>query len=617
MLSWRLARAPGWEEMRRFALVSLSAGLYCLFDSVITTGVSEDVITWSSRLSMVAGAFHGPGWVLYLAAQERRPARLWEKGVLAAGATLAALSLVPGVIITDAVRYHSIPWLGVTYADAQPSTFGAIAYGIYCTTLLLPLVVYVRAAIRRVPAAGAHAAGLTCLSLAAINDSLVGAGVLSTPYLLAPGFTAAVVFAGGVMVARFVDQARAHERLSRALESEVERRTHELERAQAALVRAEKLAALGRLTAGAAHEINNPCSIVVANLAYLRESIRTDGKLPHDVENCLEDSLSASERIVRIVRHLVDAGRAGRASYVELSTLSVRPIVEKAVANARIGLPDGLRIRVEGDGDIKARCDPALLGQILVNLVVNAAHAVDDRGEGGGIVARVDKANDGVVVDVIDDGGGIAPKDHERVFEPFFTTKEPGRGMGLGLAVSLGLARAQGGDLVVASTGPKGTTMRIKLAERSVEDTGRGAEPKQTAAVGRRLRILLIDDDLSVLDAMCRQLAAHFEVTAVDGVEAGIAEVRRQPDRLELVLCDVVMADGGGERFAREVTELSPRLAARTIYFTGGIVEDASRQFVDGLGRRAIRKPIKLQSLLQLAHDLVEADGAAAVSQPV
>jgi signal transduction histidine kinase len=463
LLSWRLATAPGWQEMRRFALISLTAGLYCLCESFTTLNVPGSTVAWASRIGMFVAAFHGPSWVLYIAAQEGRPAKLWEKGVFVVGMVVAVLSAIPGAIVTDRVTHRAVDWLGVTYADVEATTFGAAIYGLYCATLLIPLVVYVRKALRRKPAAAAHAAGLTVLAAAATNDSFVGAGMWNAPYMLSLGFMAAVLASGGVLLSRFVDQARELESLSRDLEAQVASRTDELARAVDALLRAEKLAALGRLAAGAAHELNNPCSVVSTNLAYLRHALVEKGSIPDDADRCLDESVGAANRIARIIRQLVDAGRAGAKVNIEMCSFAVRPVVEKAVASARVGLRSAPKVDVSGDDDLQASGDPALLQQIIVNLVVNAAHAVEARNGAGHVHVRVEANTDNVHIDVEDDGSGISKSHIDHIFEPFFTTKRPGQGMGLGLAVSLGLARAQGGDIVVASTGPTGTTMRVHL----------------------------------------------------------------------------------------------------------------------------------------------------------
>jgi signal transduction histidine kinase len=464
-LCWWLSRAPGWQEMKRFALVSLTAGLYCLAESVTTIRVSEATAIAASQFGMVVAAFHGPSWVLYIAAQQRRPARLWEKGLVVVATLVAILAAIPGVIVSGEILFHEVAWLGVTYADAQATPLGATVYGLYCTTLLIPLVVYVREARRGEPTARAHAVGVAFLIVAAVNDALVGAAVYDGPYALAVGFPLAVAATGGSMLRRFLEQAQKLEVLSRDLETMVAQRSDQLARTQDALVRSEKLASLGRLAAGAAHEINNPCSVVSTNLAYLRLALTQQGALPDDAERCLDESIDAADRIARIIRHLVDAGRTGGSARIDMHRFPVRDAVEKALASAKISLKGFACLDVEGEPAVQAQGDPALLQQIMVNLVINAAHAVEAREVPGRVTVRIGHQNGHVLIDVEDEGVGIDPPDLARVFEPFFTTKRPGHGMGLGLAVSLGLARAQGGDISVLTTSPRGTTMRVTLCD--------------------------------------------------------------------------------------------------------------------------------------------------------
>lgn len=451
--------------MRPFALISLTAGIYCLCESVVTTGVDETVLCWASRIGMFVGAFHGPSWLLYMAAQDRRPPHWWERGLFALGLIIAVVSTIPGGIVTDRVTYHEVGWLGVRYADVQATTFGAIVYGLYCGTLLIPLGAYVRRAIQREPDAASHAMGLAVLAAAATNDALVGAGVVQTPYVLSLGFVVAVLAAGGVLLGRFLQQSRDLEALSRDLESQVSTRSEQLAQARSALFNAEKLAALGRLAAGAAHELNNPCSVVSTNLAYLRHTVVEQGTIPEDADRCLDESIDATSRIARIIRHLVDAGRAGGRARIESAPLRLFEVVNKSVAAAKVGLKTVPAIDVVGDPAVMASGDATLLQQIVVNLTTNAAHAVESRGRHARVRVDVYENGEHAFVDVVDNGTGIAESEVERVFEPFFTTKRPGLGMGLGLAVSLGLARAQNADILIASTSPEGTTMRVRLTK--------------------------------------------------------------------------------------------------------------------------------------------------------
>ncbi len=604
LLSLWMARAPGWKEMRYFSLLAVTGGLYCLFDLGVSIDASDAVISWAGRLCMFVGAFHGTGWLLYRAAQERRQPHRWELSVLSLATALAISSLLPGVILTDVHQHHTVAWLGVTYNDTVPTTLGAIAYAGYCATLLFPLVSYLRSARRAVPGAAAHATGLGVLLLTAVNDAAVGAGLLRGPYLLEFGFTAAIGFAGGAALRRFVDQARQFDVISRDLEAQVQRRTRELADAQLALLRAEKLAALGRVAAGVAHEINNPASVVLANLDYLRMHLEDhQGQPPADIQECLGESAQAVRRIARIVRQLVDAGRAGRESIVERHSFPVRETLEAAVASARLEVPPHVAVQVAGPEDLYAMGDASLLEQVAVNLVINAAHAVAAKPGSKAIGVSARRDHEKVIVEVSDDGPGIPAEIREHVFEPFYTTKRIGKGTGLGLAVSLGLMRAQAGNLVVASTGPDGTCMRATLDAADTHDA-RASSPAFEPTC-RSFRMLLVDDDEAVRRALGRQLQPYFDVTTVDGVDSAIELVQASPNQFDIVLCDMTMPNGGGRRFDKELNRVSAKLAGRTIYFTGGLTDESSRRFFANHAPRALQKPIDPKAVLVLAESLV------------
>ncbi len=157
LLSWRLSRAPGWKQTRHFAVVSATAGIYCICEAFSTVHqVSDDFFVWVSRFALAAAAFHGPAWVLYIAAQERRPSRSWERGLQVVGGLVAVLSMIPDCILSDRVTYREVTWVGATYRDVATTNIGAAVYAVYCAMLLIPISVYLRRAIARKPAAVAH-----------------------------------------------------------------------------------------------------------------------------------------------------------------------------------------------------------------------------------------------------------------------------------------------------------------------------------------------------------------------------------------------------------------------------------------------------------------------------
>ena len=229
-------------------------------------------------------------------------------------------------------------------------------------------------------------------------------------------------------------------------------RTH-----QAQLVQHEKLAGIGRLAAGVAHEINNPLGVILGYVRLLQR--KAEGALAEDLKVVEEEAV----RCQQIVEGLLDLARPGRGP---VEHVALREVCDEVVARLRESSRLGdVEVRVEGDASAWAW--PPRLRQVLLNLVKNAAEAA---GPGGTVALRIDAAPDGgASVAVSDSGPGVKPEDRPRLFEPFFTTKSSGTG--LGLAVSRAIAEAHGGR-IEADTGPLGGarfTLRLPPASPAQE----------------------------------------------------------------------------------------------------------------------------------------------------
>jgi signal transduction histidine kinase len=217
---------------------------------------------------------------------------------------------------------------------------------------------------------------------------------------------------------------------------------------QEKLVETEKLAGIGRLAAGVAHEINNPLGVILGYTRLLRKSV--DGGAQDDLRVIEEETLRCKE----IVEGLLDLSRPLQAAR---ERVDLRDVCDEVVA--RLGdaqLLDGVSVSVAGAG--AAEGHPSKVRQIVTNLVRNAAEAA---GPGGAVVVSVREDEAGAVVEVTDDGPGIDARTRARLFEPFFTTKP--QGTGLGLAVSRALARAHGGEVDAASTPGDGARFTFRL----------------------------------------------------------------------------------------------------------------------------------------------------------
>ncbi len=284
---------------------------------------------------------------------------------------------------------------------------------------------------------------------------------------------------------------RAGERIIQ-LEQALEAQNRALREAQAALVQTEKLASLGRLAAGVAHEINNPLAYVTNNLAVLRRDtaaalgvlaryrqarpglgpgaaaelarLEEDADLAYFEQHFARTSdktLEGLQRVRDIVRNLRDFAHLDEA---ELKEADLNAAVESAAEIVGHAVREkDLRFVADLRPLPPVLCQPGKLNQVFLNLLENAVQAC---APGGAVFVRTRPEEAGVVVEVEDDGCGIAPEHRPRLFEPFFTTKPVGQGTGLGLAVSFGIVRDHGGAIEVDSAPGRGSTFRVRLPLR-------------------------------------------------------------------------------------------------------------------------------------------------------
>jgi two-component system NtrC family sensor kinase len=280
-----------------------------------------------------------------------------------------------------------------------------------------------------------------------------------------------VLFAGlikGVLLMRrWRADMTALATLSTELESRVEQRSRELEQALRALFRTERLAAVGRLASGVAHEINNPAAVVLGNLEYVLECRARGGSLPEDAGDALGEAREGVRRIADIVRKLLAGTKAARQD--DAKAFSVGEAVGAAADRLRAGSRPEVELVVDLPADLSARGSVALLEQVLVDLALNGIQAIP-QGRAGRVRIWAAKEADKVLVRVSDDGRGMDERTVAGLFEPFFSTKPVGQGAGLSLPVSLALLRSIGGDLRIDSEPGRGTTATVVLEAASSSD---------------------------------------------------------------------------------------------------------------------------------------------------
>jgi signal transduction histidine kinase len=378
---------------------------------------------------------------------------------------------------------------------------------------------------------------------------------------------------------------------------------------QARLLLTDRLASVGTLAAGVAHEINSPLAYVIANLELLADDL-PKAMGPHAGErltqltDMVKSARDGAERVRLTVRDLKTFS-ASRSE--EVGPVDVRRAFELAIQMAWNEIRHRARL-VKDYGELPpVRANEARLGQVFLNLLVNAAQAIPegaaDRNEIR-IVTRPGPAGR-VTIEVRDSGGGIPPELLGRIFDPFFTTKPPGVGTGLGLSICHSIVTALEGEIAVDSTDGRGTTFRVLLpiADLTLAPAARPTTP-QTQPSGRRGRVLVIDDEPLIGAAVKRALSSEHDVLALSNSHEALTRLR-QGERYDVILCDLMMPALTGMDIHEELVRLAPLQADRMVFITGGAFTARAQTFLADVQNPRIEKPFDLHALRALVHQAI------------
>ena len=380
---------------------------------------------------------------------------------------------------------------------------------------------------------------------------------------------------------------RAFDSMALAIASDMDekrRSAEELQRQREALHQREKLAALGSLLAGVAHELNNPLSVVVARAVLLEEQGHPA------IRGAAAKIRTAAERCARIVHTFL---AMARQQPPVRGPVAINDVVCAALdITAYTVRTSGIEVSPDLAADIPlVLADADQLHQVLLNLIINAQHVLQDRPGRRRIQvsSRFDPSAGTVRVAVADNGPGIPEHLRTRVFEPYFTTKPSGLGTGVGLAVSHSIAEAHGGTLVLDCPEMGGAVFTITLPVSSAEARLADAEPSGDASAARR-KVLIVDDEAEIRELLAEILngAQHRVATVGSGREA---LERMAAERYDVILTDVRMPDIDGRTLYREIERRWPEQIAGVVFVTGDSLASSLRDFATECGRPVIEKP--------------------------
>ncbi|MBX7113919.1 MAG: response regulator [Myxococcaceae bacterium] len=376
---------------------------------------------------------------------------------------------------------------------------------------------------------------------------------------------------------------------------------------------AERLASVGTMAAGVAHEINNPLSFIINNVTFLQRELRqaaaqvqAAGVDTEEWEQALRESLEGATRVRDIVR---DMKTFSRANETDVTACDVDQILDGAIKLGWNEIRHRAQLNKHCQNIPPVKGNPGRLGQVFLNLLVNAAQAIPDGAvDKNTIDVLVESTADDVTIEIFDTGVGMSPEQLGRIFDPFYTTKPVGVGTGLGLSICHGIVTDLGGTIDVQSSPGHGSVFRVTLPRASPP---RAETPVPSVLVAplrvgqAALSVLVVDDDELVARGIRRALGARENVQYASSASVATQRFNEGQQDFDLILCDLMMPEVSGEKFYRQVAERWPELAKRFVFITGGAFSEDARAFLSSTSCPWLEKPLdgeKIERVVQSAR---------------
>jgi PAS domain S-box-containing protein len=373
---------------------------------------------------------------------------------------------------------------------------------------------------------------------------------------------------------------------------------------QARLLATDRMVSVGTLAAGVAHEINNPLAFLLTNLHFAADALAGDGGAPPlgPVREALQEALEGAERVREIARDLKAFARSddrGRG------LVDVERVLETSVKMAWNDIRHRARL-VKRFGRVPPVVgEEARLGQVFLNLVLNAVQAIPEGDVPGNTLELVTRLEgDRVVVEVRDSGPGIPEAVRPHLFTPFFTTKPAGVGTGLGLYICRDIVGSLGGTVEALSPEGGGTVLRVALPVAAAQ------EPAAAPAPRARARVMVVDDEPMIGATLARVLAGH-EVVAVASSREALRRIE-SGEAFDVLLLDLIMPEMTGMELYEALARSAPVAAERVVFLSGGLFTPAARAFAERVKNPILEKPFDAAALRRLVAERVGGGAAAA-----
>jgi two-component system NtrC family sensor kinase len=422
------------------------------------------------------------------------------------------------------------------------------------------------------------------------KDRVIGGLVIAsrTPREFSPA-DVNLLIAVGSQISSAIERSILYEETRQAYEN--------LRRTQEQLLHSEKLAAVGQLISGVAHELNNPLTAILGYSQLLTSS----GQMGQQGIEYADKLYKQAQRTHRIVQNLLSFARQHKPERVQVQinlaleeTLALRDY-DLRMHNIRVHLDLAENLPVTS-------ADPHQLQQVFLNMVNNAVDAILENSTEGDLWVRTALNGDRLSIEFTDSGPGV--KDASRVFDPFYTTKPVGKGTGLGLSICYGIITEHGGTIRVRNIPTRGASFSIELPHQPVQAIN-SSTLGQKAVSGRDGRILLVDRDDSVLEAVGTILRGrHHRVMTARDIREACALLEKE--EFDLVVADLHVSDGAnGGGLGEWLAQHKPALSHKLIWMCAVAPSEDAGENIAGNGRQILQKPFKANDLLTAVDELL------------
>jgi two-component system NtrC family sensor kinase len=377
--------------------------------------------------------------------------------------------------------------------------------------------------------------------------------------------------------------------------AQIEKTVETLKSTRAQLLQSEKLSAVGEFVAGVAHELNNPLAAVVGFAEMLK-----DNEVDTKNRRYLDMIHKSAQRCQKIVQSLLSFARRHQP---ERKPMSVNSLVEAVLEMLNYQLrTSNIKVVTQLDPSVPVvLADGHQIQQVLLNILNNARQALEGHPSSGQINIVTEASGENVRVVVHDNGPGISAENLLRIFDPFFTTKQVGQGTGLGLSLCYGILKEHGGNITPSSLPGEGATFTIELPifhlAGDVAEAGRATERKPlNAHEGAGKKILVIDDEEAILQMLREKLTqSGYRVDTVSDGEHALNQLRQT--NYDVTFCDWKMPGLNGRQIYEKIQATSPDQCRRIVFFSGDVVNQQMRGFLEQEKRLCLAKPFTFEAV--------------------